>query len=56
MNGRIAIILAVVLLMVWALLGLIIPVGSGSIHLLLALGVVLLIRGVVTLPPRTDVK
>ncbi len=48
MNGRIAIIGALVLLAAWVLLGLVIPVGAGWVHLLLAAGVILLIRGVVT--------
>ena len=56
MNGRLAILLAAILLILWAVLGLIIPVGAGWVHLLLAAGVMLLIRGVVTLPPRAADK
>ena len=48
MKGRIAIIGAVILLAAWVLLGLVIPVGAGWVHLLLAAGVMLLVRGVVT--------
>ena len=50
MNGRVAIIVAAVLLAAWVILGLVIPVGAGWVHLLLAAGVMLLIRGVVTRP------
>jgi hypothetical protein len=56
MNGRLAILLAAILLILWAVLGLIIPVGAGWVHLLLAAGVMLLIRGVVTLPPGAEPK
>lgn len=41
---------ALVSLVLWVVFGFIVPVGAGWIHLLLALGMVLLIRRVVTGP------
>lgn len=41
---------AIVSLVLWVVFGFIVPVGAGWIHLLLALGMALLIRRVVTGP------
>ena len=52
MGSQASLILGVVALVAWAILGLIIPLGAGWVHLLLAIGILLLIRGVVLRAPR----
>jgi hypothetical protein len=46
MNLTLAVALAA--LVAWIVLGFVVPVGAGWVHLLLALGVMLLVRRVVT--------
>ena len=53
MNHRISLVLGGIALLVWAILGLIVPLGAGWIHLLLAVGILLLVRGVVLAPVKT---
>ena len=47
MSARVSLIAGVVALVVWAILGLIVPLGAGWVHLLLAAGMLLLMRAVV---------
>lgn len=47
---NVSLIAGVLLLVVWIVLAFVIPVGAGWVHLLMAAGVVLLIRRVVTGP------
>jgi hypothetical protein len=54
MGFRVSLIAGAVILAVWAIIGLIVPLGAGWVHLLLAVGVLLLMRGVVLWPPRGD--
>ena len=48
-----SLVLGLALLAAWILFGLVIPVGAGWIHMLLALGVMLLVRAVVLKPAKT---
>ena len=41
---------ALMALVAWVVLGFVVPVGAGWVHLLLALGMILLVRRVVTGP------
>lgn len=52
MNARWSLVLGVALMIAWIVLGLVVPLGAGWVHLLLAAGVMLLIRGVVLGRPR----
>jgi hypothetical protein len=52
MGFRVSLIAGALSLVVWAIIGLIVPLGAGWVHLLLAAGILLLIRGVVLWPPR----
>ena len=52
MNARWSLVLGVALMIAWIVLGLVVPLGAGWVHLLLAVGVMLLIRGVVLGWPR----
>ncbi|MEK7668683.1 MAG: hypothetical protein AAB409_08550 [Gemmatimonadota bacterium] len=47
---NVSLIAGVLLLVLWIVLAFVIPVGAGWVHLLMAAGVVLLIRRVVTGP------
>lgn len=47
---NVSLVAGVLLLVVWIVLAFVIPVGAGWVHLLMAAGVVLLIRRVVTGP------
>lgn len=47
MNARWSLIVGIVVMVAWVIGGLIVPVGAGWIHLLLAVGMMLLVRAVV---------
>jgi len=47
---NLSLVLGLLLLVAWALLAFVFPVGTGWVHLLMAGGVVLLVRRVVTGP------
>lgn len=48
MGSRVTLVAGLLTMAAWIVFGLIVPIGAGWIHLLLALGVMLLIRAVVT--------
>jgi hypothetical protein len=52
MNSNLSLALGLVALVAWLVLGFLIPLGAGWIHLLLAAGVMLLVRAVVMRAPR----
>ena len=52
MNHRVSLITGAAAMAAWAVLGLIVPLGAGWVHLLLAIGMLLLVRAVVLWPPR----
>jgi len=47
---NLSLVLGLLLLVAWVLLAFVLPVGTGWVHLLMAAGVVLLVRRVVTGP------
>jgi hypothetical protein len=47
MNARWSLIVGIVAMVAWIILGFVVPLGAGWVHLLLAVGMMLLIRGVV---------
>jgi hypothetical protein len=46
-NARLSLIAGIVAMVAWIILGFVVPLGAGWIHLLLAVGMLLLIRSVV---------
>ena len=53
MGSRVTLASGLLAVAAWIVFGLVIPLGAGWVHLLLAAGVMLLIRAVVTWPSRT---
>lgn len=47
MTARVSLIAGIVVMVAWIVLGFIVPVGAGWVHLLLAAGMMILVRAVV---------